>query len=185
MPTFENYYGDWKTRDHTCTCGWEGSGSELSTELFEALIEASCPKCDRHLVLVSFSSSGETRAAAAAGNDEAASDLPMVEMGEQLRERFQREELHEASQLPDVEGAILRFVIDIKGDGVGLDYYVITLGDREVWREPAGWEDWQRFNELKAFLKERYGSRFAALTPTTAAAGNLLGDNISVSLNRL
>lgn len=52
-----------------------------------------------------------------------------------------------------------------------------------MWREPAGWEDWYRFNELKALLKERYGSRFAALTPTNAAKFNMLGDNISVSLD--
>ena len=70
MPTSEDYYSDWLSRKHTCMCGWSGSGTELSTELFAALIEASCPKCDRHLVLVSLPGFGEARAAATTGNEE-------------------------------------------------------------------------------------------------------------------
>ncbi len=71
--------------------------------------------------------------------------------------------------------------IDIEGPTLE-SYYIIKLGEQTVWREPASWEDWQRFNELKALLKKRYGSRFAALTPTPQAEGNLLGD-ITVPLN--
>ena len=93
------------------------------------------------------------------GMDEAERMLPEVEKGEEIRERCQREQLHEASQLPDVEGTRLRFVIDVTG----------TIRDG--------------YNELKALLKERYGSRFAALTPTTGAKYNLLGDKVFVSLD--
>ena len=108
--------------------------------------------------------------------------LPQVEEGEAWRERYEREKLRDASQLPRVEGSQLQFVIEIEGPTLE-SYYIIKLGEQIVWREPAGWEDWERFNKLKALLKKRYGSRFAALTATPHAKGNLLGDNITASLD--
>ena len=154
----------------------------MSIELFETLIEASCPKCSGHLAIVSFPTDDETRAAAAAGNEEAKGMLPQVKEGEEWRRRYDREKLRAASQLPDLEGAKLHFVIEIE-DPTQERYYTIKLGDQIVWREPASWQDGERFDELKVLLKKRYGSRFAALTPTPQAASNLLGDNISVSLD--
>jgi hypothetical protein len=43
-------------------------------------------------------------------------------------------------------------------------------------REPAIYEGAWRFDEVKAILKERYGRRFASLTPTGASEYYLLGD---------
>ncbi len=184
-PDYPEYFSNWATKSYRCSCGWEGPGTGLSTELFlrDTLIEASCPKCDRHLAIVMCPTADDIREAAAAGNEEAKRMLPQVVEGEAWRERYERMRLRDPSQLPEVEGARLRFVLEIDGPAPKESYYIIKLGEQIVWQEPASWEDWERFNELKGILKKRYGSRFAALTPTPRAEGNLLGDNINASLN--
>jgi hypothetical protein len=48
--------------------------------------------------------------------------------------------------------------------------------------ERARTEDWERFNEVKRLLKRKYKGRFASLTPTEAAAKNLLGGNTFATL---
>ena len=160
-PEYPKYFSDWGTKGYACSCGWVGTGTELSIDFFDrgTLIEASCPKCDSHLAIVLCPTDDETRAAAAAGNEEAKRMLPQVKEGEAWRERYEREKLHHPSQLPDVEGARLQFIIEVEGPTLE-SYYIIKLGEQIVWREPAGWEDWERFNELKVLLKRRYRSRW-------------------------
>ena len=60
---------------------------------------------------------------------------------------------------------------------------VIRLKSQDVWREPALWEGSDRFLEVKALLKERYGSRFRSLTPTEGSELYLYGDNVQLVIS--
>jgi hypothetical protein len=153
----------------------------MATEMFRELAAYSSPKCHAHLVLVSYPTGDEVRRAAEAGNAEALRMLQRVLESERRVEQWEREALREPSQLPDVSGDSIAFVWEVTVDD-GDAYYVITAGERLVWRERARWEDWKRFNEVKALFKEKYGARFVSLTPTDAASLNLMGDKISVTL---
>jgi hypothetical protein len=59
----------------------------------------------------------------------------------------------------------------------GEHYQVILMGDAEVWRELAFWDDVPRVNQIKALLKEKYGTRFKSLTPTDESLDWLTGDH--------
>jgi hypothetical protein len=52
----------------SCDCGWNGpaAGNE---ETYSQLLDVHCPRCQRMLLIVSFPTVGETREAAAAGNE--------------------------------------------------------------------------------------------------------------------
>jgi hypothetical protein len=79
-------------------------------------------------------------------------------------------------KLPELVGESLEFTLDVLRVG-GEDYHVIQLGDAEVWRELAFWDNIPRFNQIKALLKEKYGTRFKSLTPTNESLDWLTGDH--------
>lgn len=62
-----------------CPCGWQGSLTELDTEIFDELADGSCPKCDRMLLIREFPTLAQMRRWAARGNAEAARDLAGAE----------------------------------------------------------------------------------------------------------
>ena len=62
-------------------------------------------------------------------------------------------------------------------EDAGERWTVIRHGSTEVWREPAVYEAYERFDEVKAILKQRYGKRFRSLTPTKASKMWLYGDH--------
>lgn len=88
--------------------------------------------------------------------------------------------LTKLAQLPPLVGDALRFTWDI--DQRRGSIYVIKAGNRLVWRERAGTEDWARFYEVEFLLKRKYHNRFVSLTPTIAAAANLLGRDALAAL---
>ena len=45
-------------------------------------------------------------------------------------------------------------------------FTLILLGQEEIWREPAVYDGYYRFEEVRNLLKERYGERYAGLTYT-------------------
>lgn len=169
------YYSDWRAQPYSCPCGWKSSGDELALELFDALMQLSCPTCDRHLLLVSHPTFDEIREAAARGNEEARAQLSWVERLEAKEARFERMKLRESEQLPEVEGDELHFVWDLDEGGD----LALRLGDQVLWREPVFYEDWPRFNEVRELLKRRYPGRFRSLKPTDASEFYLFGDDIS------
>jgi hypothetical protein len=94
-----------------------------------------------------------------------------------LLDRFDREKLRSADQLPNLDGESLEFVWGfVKGDD-GEFHQVIRAGDAEVWRELAFFNNLRRFEEVKGMLKAKYGERFKSLTPTDASLEWLSGDN--------
>jgi len=68
------------------------------------------------------------------------------------------EKLKDASQLPELAGESLEFTLDVI-EMDGKDYQVIRLGDVEVWRELAFWDNLPRFNEIKKKNMESSSSR--------------------------
>jgi hypothetical protein len=59
-------------------CGWSGPGS-AGENIFHELLDVTCPQCDTMLLIVSFPTLAETRAAAAAGKREAMVELRRIE----------------------------------------------------------------------------------------------------------
>jgi hypothetical protein len=53
---------------------------------------------------------------------------------------------------------------------------VIRLGEQQIWIEPALFGARERFAEVEALLKVRYGDRFAGLRPTERSEIWLYGD---------
>lgn len=61
------YYDAYATEEFACRCGWRGSFERLSTEMFDQLFDASCPKCGTMLAIVSFPTADEVRRASREG----------------------------------------------------------------------------------------------------------------------
>ena len=175
------WYSDWKLLQFTCQhCGWTGKGEKAFPNEVGVM---ECPECDHGVAYVQFPSLRDTEQAAAAGDEEAIRDLP--EKRERIRRlearmnKFRSNHLHSLGQLPELEGESLEFTWDIAvhvGDE-NEDYQVIRVGEREVWRELAFWDNMVRFNEIKDLLKRKYGTRFKSLTPTDGSLDFLTGDH--------
>jgi tetratricopeptide (TPR) repeat protein len=173
-----NYYDYDRDEPLTCpSCGWSGRGAD-NEEYFEELLDVRCPRCDRMVLIVSLPTGEETRAAAAAGNPDAQGELPDVEARETFLERAQGLELKEAAQLPELGGKrlVIEWDFEVRGDD---RWTVLRHGRREIWRELAYWEGYERFAEVFALLRERYGSRLAEVRPTPASEVYLYGDELS------
>src|SRR4051812_7680742 len=173
-----NYWDYDRDAALTCpSCGWSGLGADHEN-YFEELLDVSCPKCDRMLLIVAFPTIEETRAAAAAGNARAQAELPNVDAREERLNRAQDLELKTADQLPDLEGDTLRVDWDLE-ERDDEHWTVLRHGDREIWRELAYYEGYQRFAAVFELLRERYGSRLAEVRPTPASEVYLYGDKLS------
>lgn len=130
------------------------------------------------LLIVAFPTIEETRAAAAAGNARAQAELPNVDAREERLNRAQDLELKSADQLPDLEGDTLRIDWDLE-ERDDEHWTVLRHGDREIWRELAYYEGYERFAAVFELLRERYGSRLAEVRPTSASEVYLYGDKLS------
>jgi hypothetical protein len=185
MAEHAHYFSDWRARTVSCACGWTGPHGELDSELFDELQQLSCPKCDAHLLLVSYPTGEDIQRAAEEGHEEAVRMLPQVlareatqAEAEKRLSRWKREAVQRASDLPELQGDELAF----HWDTARIDddtYFVIKVGEQLVCREPA-YIDRERFGQVKALLKERYGARFRRLDTSAHARDQMLDpDSIS------
>jgi hypothetical protein len=187
MGKVRKYYSDWQYEIFACAeCRWTGTVSHKDLEAGDVAAIIECPKCYRSLGVVLYPNLQETKEAAANGNEEAIKALPSFECrikdNWKLLERFDHEKLRRADQLPALDGESLEFDWDFaKGDD-GEFYQLIRLGDVEVWRELAFFNNIQRFEEIKGMLRAKYGRRFKSLTPTDASLEWLSGDNLGRAL---
>jgi hypothetical protein len=177
MDRHRSYYEVEMTDSISCPCGWSGTVFD-GFEPYGELYDVRCEECNRMLLIVSYPTVEETKEAAAAGNPRAIKGLAAALRVERFRVRFEAHQLRSPDELPELEGESLAFAWDFEGAVESDDdrWTVIRLGERVVWREPAVYEGAWRFEEVKAILKERYGARFASLTPTEASEYYLLGD---------
>ena len=177
------YYSAWQKEKFQCQhCEWSGNvgfadldyGSDSA-----ALIE--CPQCYQSLGVVEFPNLKDTEEAAAQGNAEAIAALPdfrqRVNHNWELLEKFEREKITSVDQLPELQEESLEFVWDFVKATDGEYYQIIRLGERELWRELAFWNNLGRFEEVKGLLKQKYGTWFRSLTPTDDSLEWLTGDN--------
>jgi hypothetical protein len=129
---------------------------------------------------VLFPNLKDTEEAAAEGNEEAQLRLP--ELLQELRQaqtrilRFEQQKIMRVDQLPELAGDGLEFIWDFT-EMDGEVYQIIQLGNAEIWRELAFFENIDRFSEVKELLRTKYGARFKSLTPSRDSLEWLCGDN--------
>jgi hypothetical protein len=176
------WYSNWQQELLCCSrCGWVGKVSLDDLEdPTDSGASIECPECHRRIGEVLFPNLRDTEEAAAQGNEEAVRELPkfreQIAHAQARIDRFKQEKIESVNQLPELDGEMLEFTWDI-ADAAGEKYQVIRLGDAEIWRELAFYENIQRFNEVKELLRKKYGSRFKMLKPTAASQEWLCGDN--------
>jgi hypothetical protein len=84
--------------------------------------------------------------------------------------------LSSPSQLPDLDGEMLHLTWDqIEADSI------IRHRDSMIWQERTGWEIYDRFGEIAAILKQKYGKRLTDLVPTTRSFYALYGDSLAAA----
>jgi GTP pyrophosphokinase len=160
-------------------CGWQGLPEEASQEHFRDLFEFYCPRCGEKLGLIAYPTREEIREAAARGDESARVDLMAVEIQEARERRFEIEKLKGPEDLPDLPGDRLHFLWDLGENERGEEMVVLRLGRRILWIELAFWEGYERFNEVREILKQKYGRRFCALAPARGSEDDLFGDCLS------
>jgi hypothetical protein len=176
------WYSNWQHELLCCSkCGWVGTVSLDDLEdptASGASIE--CPQCHRRIGEVLFPNLRDTEEAAAQGNEAAIRELPkfreQIAHAQARIDRFKQEKIESIERLPELDGEMLEFTWDV-ADAAGEQYQIIKLGDTEIWRELAFYDNIRRFNEVKGLLRKKYGSRFKMLKPTEASQEWLCGDN--------
>lgn len=162
-------------------CGWVGTGAG-NEEFYDALFDVCCPECNRMLLIVTFSTVGETRQAAADGDPSAVASLPDIEERQKRYEHL----LTTSEQLPDIAGSSVR--IDWDCEVIDDEPWTVLRSDgAEIWCEPVFWEGVGRFAKAFEILRARYGTRLVEVRPTEASLQYLYGDDLRapVKIDRL
>lgn len=172
-----NWYDYDRERIVECGCGWSGRSRD-EENYFREVLDVTCPKCDTMLLIVAYPTHDETRAAAAAGNQDAIRTLPQVESRVEFLESAAASELKEPEQLPDLEGdeIIIEWDFEDREQLKEPLWTVLRHKGQEIFREHAYWEGIYRFEEVLWILREKYGPRLVELRPTDSSQLYLLGD---------
>lgn len=163
------YYDTWKTEKLTCPkCGWSGTFEQGSVEHHHELMDSSCPVCDWSeapmLAIVSFPNVQETEAHLNALSESEQGSLPI--------------KLKSLADLPDLSSSPIVLKWHLEEDQVGDHWTVISHEGKLIWSEPAVWEGYERFVEIVAILKRKYGERLVDVVPTNVSERYLFGDNV-------
>jgi hypothetical protein len=180
MPQYVNYFDGWQDREFACdSCEWRGTGSgTASGEVFRDLYERDCPQCGTRLLVVSFATHEEIRAAAAASNQEAISMLKAVEESEARWDIWEVERLTRVEQLPDLDESVITASMTI---GPDLDVpqsdseLKLWLNNQLVHREPGFFESIEPLKRIVPLLRAKYGERFKSIDISQASV-YLYGD---------
>lgn len=82
----------------------------------------------------------------------------------------------EASQLPDIAGNEIIIHWDFDGENT-----LVLHGQDVLWKEPAYFENYDRYLEVGNVLLKKYGIRLKDFAPTAASKYNLFGDTSRAS----
>lgn len=123
----------------TCAdCGWTGVGSQLEAgELFEDLVEFDCPNCSRRITFSVFPSLEEARAAAVAGNEEAAHEVEHILSRQDRWRRVVESRDREIATPIELDGVPVRAVLELKSDDRGETWLTLSANGIEIYRELA------------------------------------------------
>lgn len=133
----------------------------------------SCPACGSSIAYVFFPNQSE---ATVARDDDVAAQC---ERREARRVEFQRHCLKRPDQLPNVDAGQFALEWDIIEEPGKESWTVICLNGDEIFREFAFWENGERYGQVAAILKAKYGARMTDLVPTYAGWIWLGGDSLS------
>jgi hypothetical protein len=172
MWTFE----DWLNASFTCAgCGWSGNGGDARLTALSAFdYFLRCPKCDRVMDALKTPTIEEAVEHWSELDDDLRAQIIVLD---KRRRDYLEQRLERADQLPELSGDALLLTWDLTGREGG--DVLIKHGDRIVWREPASYENYERFKQIAALLTERYGPRLMDLVPTQTSELFLYGDRLS------
>ncbi len=171
------YYDNWKSAILHCPrCGWKGTFEEGSVEYHREWMDTSCPACDwlsaPILAIVSYPTHGESEAN---WDKLSQQEKDEVETHKRFLASWEESSLKSEAELPELEGSSLILTWDFEEHGSS-SFVVIRHGEREIWREVALYEGFERFEEIVKILMEKYGTRLADVVPTPASEYYLYGD---------
>ena len=173
-PTAINFY-TYKDVQYRCkNCNWQGLGGELEFgEEFDQLVELDCPACHTKLSFVMYPSLADMRI-----NWDKLSDAEKKQVAQidSNQARFDVLCLKNPDQLPNINE--LFFTLDWDFDG---EMVLLRYGDKVIFKEPAIFEGYERFEEVARILKARYGNALQDLTPTPASETYLYGDSLTAA----
>lgn len=155
-------------------CGWSDLGSEcVNGEIYDACWEICCPACGETIAVIDFPLAEDLL------DDPDASELDRKQARVTLsaRDRFERTKLKDASQLPDLEGDRIYLVWDTD-DYQRPNEVLVRYGSQIVWREPAFFENYERFEAIGRIAKEKYGDRLWDMFIAPVSTLMLYGDRI-------
>jgi hypothetical protein len=121
------YFENYQTRSFACECGWRGCYNDLKPARSCCSLVVTCPTCAVPLLVVHPPSDDDIKAAAAGGNAEAMAMLSALLERERADMAWWAQALKDVSQLPEVAGDALTFVLDLEED-VGGKYFRETRG---------------------------------------------------------
>ena len=180
-----DYYDNWKEEVLVCPeCGWTGTFEEGVVDDHEQLMDSMCPQCDllpgEMLAIVSYPTIAESKA-----NWDKLSDAGkrQVELIEAHYSDFEANRLKRPDQLPDIRGDNLIFVWDFEYAANDRDAVntIIKHEGKVIWREPAFYECYERFEEVAQILKSKYQTRLKDLVPAEGCEVYLYGDRLTAS----
>jgi hypothetical protein len=158
------YYDNWKSAILHCPrCDWKGTFEEGLVEYHREWMDTSCPTCDELQAIVSYPTDKESEA-----NSE-------FEARNRFLASWKKSILKSEAELPDLQGASLILTWDFEEHGSS-SFAVIRHGEREIWREIALYEGFERFEEVVKILMGKYGTRLADVVPTPESEYYLYGD---------
>ena len=174
------YYDDWKSTVLECPrCRWKGKFDQGRVELYDSLMDSSCPQCSwldaPILAIVSYPTIQESEQHWPELTEE---ERRHVTTRTQFLARWDATCLKAPEQLPELDARDLIVVWDCVKEAAE-HITVLRHRDTEIWREPALYEGYERFREIVLILRRKYGERLADVIPTEASELYLYGDKLS------
>ncbi len=173
-----SYFSDYRNEPLVCPlCGWQGTWAEGDHEVFDSLIDCSCPACPSldapMLAIVAGPTAGEWEAHR---HTVAAAEMAFVDAQVAFQKNFHEVCLKRPDQLPALPPGDLGLTWDQEAKDT-----VLRHGSIEVWREPALWDGYLRYLEVLAILQACYAPRLRDVAPTDESLLYLLGDRSAAS----
>ena len=168
---------DWQEGTVECPqCGWRGTGKTAAlAEMFAEGAEYVCPACGHDLGFHAFPTLDAMHSDPRA--DPAERTMAAIISGR--LERHERTKLVSPDQLPDLEPPPANLAWDVVETSKHESDVVILAGERVIWRELSFYENYERFCEVAAILKRKYGPALVDLVPTRRSWLDLYGDRLA------